>query len=205
MIERTLVLVKPDGVYRALIGKVLSTFEEAGLKVIGLKMVQPDEDMAAKHYIADEEWMKSIGKKAKETYREKGQELKESEIEIGQRVRNNLLKYLTSGPVAAIALEGITQHIGASEVPISVIKKIGGRLIDSMLWCSTIPAFSMYALESSTAALSTIPSISVSGCPMPFLSTYSTSCSLTGFWSSLLIIMFGISPPSLIAHFKCKV
>lgn len=133
MIERTLVLIKPDGVYRALIGKVLSTFEEAGLKVIGLKMVQPDEDMAAKHYIADEEWMKSVGKKTKETYREKGQELKESEIEIGQRVRNNLLKYLTSGPVAAIALEGnsaifvVRKLIGATEPRKADPSSIRGR------------------------------------------------------------------------------
>jgi nucleoside-diphosphate kinase len=121
MIERTLVLVKPDGVYRALIGKVISTFEDAGLKVIGIKMVQPDEDIAGKHYVADEEWLLSIGRKTKESYREKGQEIKETEMEIGQRVRNSLLKYLTSGPVAAIVLEGnssiyiVRKLIGATE------------------------------------------------------------------------------------------
>ncbi|MEM3827078.1 MAG: nucleoside-diphosphate kinase [Candidatus Micrarchaeaceae archaeon] len=106
MIERTLVLVKPEGVYRALIGKVITTFEEAGLKVVGIKMVRPDKDLAGKHYAADEEWMLSIGRKANEAALKKGLKITESEIEIGKRVRANLLKHLTSGPVVAMAIEG---------------------------------------------------------------------------------------------------
>lgn len=106
MIERTLVLVKPDGVYRAVIGRVITTFEDAGLKVVGLKMVQPDEELVGKHYIADEAWMLSVGKNTKVHYASEGKDVKETELEIGQRVKNYLLKYLTSGPVAAIALEG---------------------------------------------------------------------------------------------------
>ncbi len=106
MIERTLVLIKPEGVYRALIGKVITTFEDAGLKIVGIKMVRPDKDLAGKHYAADEEWLTSVGRKTKESAQKKGIEIKESEIEIGNRVRNMLLAHLTSGPVIAIALEG---------------------------------------------------------------------------------------------------
>ena len=48
--ERTLVLVKPDGVQRGLAGAVLSRFERRGLKLIGLKMMQVDEALADRHY-----------------------------------------------------------------------------------------------------------------------------------------------------------
>jgi len=51
--EKTLVLVKPDGVQRGLIGNILSKFENAGLKIIGMKMVWVDEDFAKRHYRED--------------------------------------------------------------------------------------------------------------------------------------------------------
>lgn len=49
-IERTLVLVKPDGVQRGLAGAVLGRFEQRGLKLIGLKMLQVDDALADRHY-----------------------------------------------------------------------------------------------------------------------------------------------------------
>lgn len=48
-VERTLVLLKPDAVARGLVGRVLQRFEDAGLKVVGTKMVQMDADLARKH------------------------------------------------------------------------------------------------------------------------------------------------------------
>jgi len=50
MNERTLVLIKPDAVQRLLTGRILSRFEERGLKLIGLKLVQVDRDLAERHY-----------------------------------------------------------------------------------------------------------------------------------------------------------
>lgn len=52
MIERTLVLIKPDGVQRGLMGKVLQRFEDVGLKVVGMKMVWVDKEFSKKHYSA---------------------------------------------------------------------------------------------------------------------------------------------------------
>ncbi len=118
MIERTLVLVKPDGVYRALIGKVIQRFEDAGLKIVGMKIVRPSRDMASEHYVADEKWLLDVGTKSKKSYIERGMDVKESELEIGNRVRNYLLDYITSGPVAAIVVEG--------NEAISIVRKIGG-------------------------------------------------------------------------------
>ena len=51
--ERTLVLIKPDGVQRSLSGEIIKRFENAGLKIAGIKMVWADEDFAEKHYRED--------------------------------------------------------------------------------------------------------------------------------------------------------
>jgi nucleoside-diphosphate kinase len=48
--ERTLVLIKPDGVQRLLTGRILSRFEERGLKLVGLKLVRVDRELAERHY-----------------------------------------------------------------------------------------------------------------------------------------------------------
>ena len=53
--ERTLVLVKPDGVQRQLVGRILARYEERGLKLVGLKLVQVDRDLAERHYAAHRE------------------------------------------------------------------------------------------------------------------------------------------------------
>lgn len=82
-IERTLVLIKPEGVQRHLVGKILTRFEDAGLKIVGMKQVWADEEFAKKHYTED------IAKRR------------------GEKVRNALLKYICEGPVIAICLEGI--------------------------------------------------------------------------------------------------
>jgi nucleoside-diphosphate kinase len=76
--ERTLVLVKPDGVQRGLIGEILSRLERKGLKVVGLRLLQVPGEMAERHYA----------------------------VHAGKHFYAGLLEFITSGPVAAIALEG---------------------------------------------------------------------------------------------------
>ena len=83
MIERTLVLVKPDGVKRALVGEVIKRFEAKGLKIVGLKMFWADKEFAKKHYTED------ITKRR------------------GEHIRNFLIDFITEGPVVAICLEGV--------------------------------------------------------------------------------------------------
>jgi nucleoside-diphosphate kinase len=53
--ERTLVLVKPDGVQRLLVGRILARFEERGLKLVGLKLVRVDRALAERHYAVHRE------------------------------------------------------------------------------------------------------------------------------------------------------
>jgi nucleoside-diphosphate kinase len=106
MMERTLVLIKPDGVYRALIGKVIATFEDAGLRVTGIKMLMPSRDLVERHYVWDEGWAKNVWEKASKVAEERGEAVKEDYMQMGKRIRNNLIDYILTGPVVAMVMEG---------------------------------------------------------------------------------------------------
>ena len=124
IIERSLVLVKPDGVKRGLIGEIVSRFERRGLKIIGMKMIWVDEGMVRKHYpTTRKEWVKTIGEKTLKAYKDYGTDPKEhlgtmDPYEIGLLICKWLVDYLTSGPVVAIVLEG--PHA------INAVRKIAG-------------------------------------------------------------------------------
>jgi nucleoside-diphosphate kinase len=81
-VERTLVLLKPDAVARGLIGRVLTRFEDAMLKVVASKMVWMDADLARRHYFDLEE-------------------------RFGPAVYNSMAEFMQSGPVMAVVLEGV--------------------------------------------------------------------------------------------------
>lgn len=106
MMEKSLVLVKPDGVQRALVGEVISRLERVGLKLIGIKMLNATADMAGEHYADDQEWLLSVGEKALAAAAKRGEEPTESAMEIGQRVRNLLMEYIAMSPVVAMVWEG---------------------------------------------------------------------------------------------------
>jgi nucleoside-diphosphate kinase len=89
-------------------GEILKRFEQIGLKVVGMKMVWPDEELVAQHYADDEQYLIGVGEKALENARSKGEEMKETALEIGQRVRKFNMKYLSTGPVLVMVLEGNT-------------------------------------------------------------------------------------------------
>lgn len=76
--ERTLVLVKPDGVQRGLIGEIISRFERTGLKLVALKMLQMDRKMAGQHYA----------------------------IHQGKPFFEGLVSFITSSPLIAAVFEG---------------------------------------------------------------------------------------------------
>jgi nucleoside-diphosphate kinase len=77
-LERTLVIIKPDGVQRALIGPILSRFEARGLKLVGLKLMQVPQSLAEQHYAEH----------------------------VGKGFYAGLLKYITSAPVVVACFEG---------------------------------------------------------------------------------------------------
>jgi nucleoside-diphosphate kinase len=106
MMERTLVLIKPDGVQRALVGEIISRFERIGFKIIGMKMVYADAQTAGEHYQADEEWLVAVGKKQKASYAKKGITLDKSERDIGMEIRSFLMSFISMSPIIALVIEG---------------------------------------------------------------------------------------------------
>lgn len=107
--EQTVILIKPDGVKRGLIGEILTRFERAGLKIVAIKMVWAGEDLLKKHYKEDEKYLRSLGKKSLESYKKYGQDAGEalgttSELEVGRMVRRWLVDYVSSGPIVAVLL-----------------------------------------------------------------------------------------------------
>jgi len=80
--EKTLVLIKPDGIQRGLVGEILSRFEKVGLKIVGMKMLSINCNFAERHYY----------------------DVKERH---GEKVLKGLTDYLCAGPVLAFVLEGI--------------------------------------------------------------------------------------------------
>lgn len=76
--ERTFVMIKPDGVQRGLIGKLIERLEQRGIKIVAMKFVSVSQDIAEKHY----------------------------EIHKGKKFYKKLLEYITSGPVLIMVWEG---------------------------------------------------------------------------------------------------
>jgi nucleoside-diphosphate kinase len=107
-IERTLAIIKPDGVQRGLIGEIMKRFEKAGLKLAAMKMIWPTESVVGEHYSDDENYLKSVGEKALAAAKQRGIPMKEEPIQIGQRVREFNMRYLSTGPVVALVLQGNT-------------------------------------------------------------------------------------------------
>src|SRR5947207_7863290 len=110
MREKTLGVLKPDGVGRGLIGEGMRRFESSGLKVVAAKMVSVNKELAEKHYPADREelWV-GIGNKTLDHYKEVEADAKEllgsdDPKEIGKLVRVWLIEYISSGPVFAMVL-----------------------------------------------------------------------------------------------------
>ncbi len=117
--EKTLVLIKPDGIQRGLIGEIIKRYEQTGLKLVALKMLIPNEEMVEKHYLVDPQWKIKAGQKSIEAYKKKGiQPPSENPEELGEKVLSSLKKYLTCGPVIAMVWEGMNA--------VGVIRKITG-------------------------------------------------------------------------------
>lgn len=97
MIQRTLVLLKPDALDRGIVGEILTRFERVGAKIVGLKLLVSEKDTAMRHYTED------LAKRR------------------GEKVRELMISMLTSGPIVAVVLEGVEivevvrKMVGATE------------------------------------------------------------------------------------------
>lgn len=102
--ERTLVIFKPDAVQRAITGEILTRFEKAGLKIVGMKMMIPEMELLRRHYPDD--LIPIVGGKTKEDWDNYGLEYSETVEEIGEMIVDATRKFMQSAPVIAFVLEG---------------------------------------------------------------------------------------------------
>ncbi|MDP2736960.1 MAG: nucleoside-diphosphate kinase [bacterium] len=107
--EKTLVIIKPDGIQRSLIGEIIRRYERTGLKLLSLKMVIPTEEMAIQHYyeVGGDAWLEEVGRKARAAYEKKGMKSPyATNMDNGTAVMKANAKYLSSGPVIAMVWQG---------------------------------------------------------------------------------------------------
>ncbi|MEI7603430.1 MAG: nucleoside-diphosphate kinase [bacterium] len=104
--EKTLVIIKPDGVLRKIVGELITRFERKGLKIIAMKMVWPTKELVEQHYTDSEEWLMDTGTRTYNSYLEKGVKLDKTPKELALDVRRRLMDHLTAGPVVVLVLQG---------------------------------------------------------------------------------------------------
>lgn len=109
--EKTVVLIKPDGILKGRVGEIIARFERVGLKLVASKMIWVDKTLVGKHYTDDEEYHKTVGTKTLENYEKYGLDAGENlgtkdPVKIGKMVREWNMEFLSSGPVFAMVWEG---------------------------------------------------------------------------------------------------
>lgn len=134
--ERTLVIIKPDGVQRSLIGEIIKRFERVGLKLVALNFTVPEPDQVEKHYLLDPNWKRIVGEKAIESYEKKGETPPSDDPEeLGEKVLTGLKKYMSSGPVVVMCWQGahavelVRKLVGSTEPLSSDVGTIRGDFV----------------------------------------------------------------------------
>jgi nucleoside-diphosphate kinase len=127
--ERTLILIKPDGIHRALTGAILARLERAGLKLVALRMLQAERAILERHYPSSEDFVRTIGGKTKEAFETYGWDVRarmgtDDPVEIGRRVRGWLIDFMQSAPIVAAVFEGVhavsvTRKLVGATLPVS--------------------------------------------------------------------------------------
>ncbi|MEK7560431.1 MAG: nucleoside-diphosphate kinase [Patescibacteria group bacterium] len=133
--EKTLVLIKPDGVKRGLVGEIIRRIEQRGLKIIALKMILASREHIDEHYPKNPEWIRRLGGKTMATYEKYSIDAKEvlgtdDPEQIGKMVRGWIVDFMVSGPIIKMAIEGI--HA------VDMVRKLCGHTLPNMAEMGTI-------------------------------------------------------------------
>ena len=133
--EKTVFIIKPDGVKRGLVGEIISRIEKRGLKIIALDMFWASKEEIDSHYPKDETWARRLGEKSLANYKQYGVDPKEklgtdNPFEIGGMIRKWVVEYMTSGPV----VKGVVSGAHA----IDMVRKICGNTLPNLADMGTI-------------------------------------------------------------------
>lgn len=123
-IEKTFVMIKPDGVKRGLVGDIFSRFERVGLKLVAARMIMATEEQAKNNYPGTKDWLIGMGDKTLSNYASNLDLLQEDlgttdPLAIGKKIYKALVSYLTESPVIISVWEG--NHA------VKVVEKIVGK------------------------------------------------------------------------------
>ncbi len=136
--EQTLVIIKPDGVQRSLMGNIMSRIERTGLKIVAVKFLLPEADQCWKHYNKDEEWFLKKGARVVQDRTDNGMAIEKEPIEYGKDIIQSNVDFFTSGPVLALVVSGnqsvaiVKKIVGSTEPSTSDVGTIRGDLtVDS--------------------------------------------------------------------------
>lgn len=136
--ERTLLILKPDAIQRALVGEIIHRIERTGLKFVAMKLVLPTREQVVAHYNKSDEWCERKGAGIIKDLEAQGAQIEKTPIEYGREIIDNLVSYMTAGPVLLAVVEGaqavpiITKLVGTTEPMTSDVGTIRGDLtVDS--------------------------------------------------------------------------
>lgn len=134
--EKTLIIVKPDGVQRSLIGEVIKRIERVGFKLIALKFEIPEREKVSAHYTIDPEWVLKTGVKALKAKEGAGEDVSGIEpLAFGNTILEKLQNYITSGPVVIMVWQGahvvevVRKLVGGTEPKTSDVGTIRGDFV----------------------------------------------------------------------------
>lgn len=116
--ERTLVILKPDAVQRALIGEIVKRFEQTGLRLAAIKIMMAKEEVLWTHYNKDDKWFLEKGEMLVGKMKDKGLTPEKEPVEYGKDIVRQLVEFMTAGPVIPMVFEG--------NQAVAVVRKITG-------------------------------------------------------------------------------
>ena len=149
MIERTLIIIKPDALKRGLVGKIIETFENVGLKLTAAKMLRPDKKVIKNHYPGTVEWIREMGEKTLASFKQSGDDVMktfktEDPNKLGQFIYERLIKYWMEGPIVVMVWEGPNA--------VTVARKLRGHTIPALATPGTLLA--QFSFDSSPLSAS---------------------------------------------------
>jgi nucleoside-diphosphate kinase len=130
--ERSLVLLKTDAVQRSLVGEIIKRFEQTGLKISAMKMLNASEEQLLSHYNKDDEWYAKKGQGIVDDLTKLGKPVEKEPLEYGKDIIRTVVKYMQESPIVAIVLEGnqatavVTKIVGTTEPTTSDVGTIRG-------------------------------------------------------------------------------
>ncbi|MDO8741642.1 MAG: nucleoside-diphosphate kinase [Candidatus Roizmanbacteria bacterium] len=148
-IEHTLIILKPDALKRGLVGKIIETFENVGMKLMAAKMLKPSADVIKNHYPGTSEWIREMGEKTLTSFKQSGNNVMktfntEYPNKLGSFIYERLIKYWMEGPIIVMIWQGPNA--------VTVARKLRGHTIPALADPGTLHA--QFSFDSSPLSAS---------------------------------------------------